>query len=476
MGDSTTGRQERKRKGNNQRKTGRQGTGGLASMPLLYPDLAGIDIGSRVHYVSVPADRSPDPVRTFGCTTPDLVEMARWLKDCGITHAAMESTGVYWVPVATVLEAEGLRVALVDARESHRLSARKTDVHDCQWIRQLYACGLLRGAFRPASEILPLRSYWRQRQEIVSLCATALHHMHKALELMNLQLHKVVTDIAGATGMRIIRAIVEGQRDPESFLPMVHRACKSAPEEFVKALTGHYAAEHLFALRQALDRYDMYQRQIAELDGELHRATREFASARPRDCGAQEQAQGKPRRGRRKNQCHFDLADEALRMAGVDLTRIEGIDALTAFTIITEQGVDMSPFPTEKHFASHLGLCPDNQITGGRVRKKSTRRVASRAARALRVAAQSLARSKTALGAFYRRIRGRCGAAKAIVATAHKLAKIIYRMLKRGEQYVARGQEEYERKYQERLLKNLARQASRMGCQLIVENSGEVLS
>lgn len=450
--------------------------GELQTLPLLYPDLAGIDIGSREHYVSVPPERSERSVRTFGCTTPELVEMVNWLKVCGITHVVMESTGVYWVPVAMVLEEAGLAVALVDARESHRLSARKSDVYDCQWIRQLYACGLLRNAFRPATQMLLLRSYWRQRQELVSLCATSLHHMQKALELMNVQLHKVVTDIAGVTGMRILRSIVSGQRDPRSFLPMVHRNCKSSSTEFINALTGHYAPEHVFALRQALGRYDLYQGQIAELDGELQRCLHVIAPADNAEPAPAPAERNRPVAKRRKNQCHFDLAAEVQRMTGVDLTQIEGIDALTAFTVITEQGIDMSRFPTEKHFASHLGLCPNNQITGGRVRNKRTRRVRSRAAHALRLAAQSLARSKTALGAFYRRIKARHGAAKANVATAHKLAKIIYRMLKHGEHYVARGQTEYEKRYRERLLKNLKRQAQTLGCEVLVLETGEVLS
>ena len=472
MGNSSTTGQKKTGKKDGRRYT----TGELETMPLLYPNLAGIDVGSREHYVSVPAGRSEKLVRTFGCTTPDLVGMANWLKDCGITHVAMESTGVYWVPVATILEAAGLEVAMVDARESHRLSARKTDVYDCQWIRQLYACGLLRGAFRPAADMLPLRSYWRQRQELVSLCATSIHHMHKSLELMNLQLHKTVADIAGVTGMKIVRAIVSGKTDPQGFAHLIHPNCKAAPEDFVKALTGHYAGDQLFALRQALRRYDMYQEQIAELDAELYRATQALVPAQNWDSDAAAPAP-KGRDGkRRKNQSHFNLAAEVQRLAGVDLTRIEGVDSRTAFTVITEQGRDMSRFPTAKHFASHLGLCPNNQITGGRVRRKSTRRVHSRASQALRVAAQSLARSKTALGGFYRRKRSQCGAAKAIVATAHKLAKAIYHMLKHGEEYVARGAEEYEKQYRARLLKNLARQAKTLGCEVLVLGTGEVLS
>lgn len=472
--DNCSTEQSRNKKG---RKTkNRYSIGDLQTMPLLYPDLAGIDVGSRIHYVSVPDDRSENPVRTFGCTTPDIVEMANWLKQCGITHVVMESTGVYWVPVTIVLEDMGLKIALVDARESHRLSARKTDVHDCQWIRKLYSCGLLRDAFRPDPKILSMRSYWRQRQELVSMCATSLHHMQKALELMNVQLHKIITDIAGSTGMQIIRAIVAGKRDPEVFAQMAHPNCKASPEEFVKALTGHYAQEQVFALSQALCRYDLYQGQIAELDTHLDFCLQQCPLSKEQSHEAVPEERKRRSSKRRKNQCHFDLSHEIRRFTGVDLTRIEGIDALTAFTVITEQGVDMSPFPTEKHFASHLGLCPNNEITGGRIRKKRTRRVQSRAAHALRLAAQSLARSKSALGAFYRRMRARHGAAKANVATAHKLAKIIYRMLKYGEQYVAQGLDDYEKQYQERLLKNLKRQAKTLGCEVLVLDTGEVLS
>jgi len=448
----------------------------LETLPLLYPNLAGIDVGARTHYVSVPADRADPPVRTFGCTTPDLAALAAWLKQCGITHAVLESTGVYWIPVATVLEAEGLAVALVDAREAHRLSARKTDVHDCQWIRQLYACGLLGNAFRPAPALLPARALWRQRRELVDLCATALHHLHKALELMNLQLHKVLADVAGATGLDIVRAVVRGERDPEAFLRFVRPGCKGSHDDFRKALTGHYAAEHVFALRQALARFDLYQEQIAQLDAELEGCLRKLpaAAAFTPETPA---PPAKTRDGkRRKNQSHIDLAREVQRLTGVDLTRIEGIDALTAFTVVAEQGVDMSAFPTEKHFASHLGLCPNHAITGGRIRKRRTRRVHSRAAQALRLAAQSVARSRTALGAFYRRMRARHGAPKAIVATAHKLAKYIYRMLKYGEAYVAKGVEEYEAQYRERALKGMAKQLRTMGYQILDKQTGEILS
>lgn len=353
------------RRSKNRQKSTHRSIGDLQTMPLLYPNLAGIDIGSRTHYVSVPMDRCKNPVRTFGCTTPDILEMADWLKQCSITHVVMESTGVYWVPVAIVLEEMGFKIALVDARESHRLSARKTDVHDCQWIRKLYACGLLRNAFRPDSQILLMRSYWRQRQELISMCATSLHHMQKALELMNVQLHKVITDIAGSTGMKIIRSIITGKRDPKVFAQMAHPNCKASPEEFVKALTGHYAQEQVFALSQALHRYDLYQEQIAELDTQLDCFLQQYPFPEKELSENTPKVQKRRRNKRRKNQCHFDLSYEMQRITSVDLTRIEGVDALTAFTVITEQGVDMNHFATEKHFASHLGLCPNNEITGG---------------------------------------------------------------------------------------------------------------
>lgn len=470
MGNRITG------KAGHGKKSGRYEFDHLQTLPLYYPNLAGIDVGSREHYVSVPNDRCMRPVRKFGCTTADLLEMAVWLKMNGITHVVMESTGVYWVPVTGILEEQGFEVSLVDAREAHRLSVRKSDVQDCQWIRQLFACGLLRHVFRPSSQVRVLRSYARQRGELVQMCATAIHHMQKALELMNVQLHKVISDIAGLTGLKIIAAIVSGKRDPRELAEMAHQACKSSRDEFVKALTGHYAQDQVFALRQALQRYESFQAQIAELDKRLQKSFDALPDSEKLDSETPKPV-SKSRDGkRRKNQFHFDLAAEVQRIIGVDLTRIEGIDALTAFTVISEQGFDMSAFPSEKHFASHLGLCPNNEITGGRVRKKRTRRVKCRAARALRLAAQSLARSKTALGAFYRRLKARLGAAKANVATANKLAKIIYRMLKHGEQYVSKGAEAYEKQYHERLLKNLKRQAKLLGLEILVQETGEVLS
>ena len=464
------------------RRTRKQGVQGVQSrkkgrvaLKEKHPNAAGIDVGSKVHYVAVPVDRDEDPVRHFGCLTPDLHEMARWLRGCGVTTVALESTGVYWIPVVQVLEEYALEVLLVDARHARNVPGRKSDVQDCQWLQELHTYGLLSGAFRPSQEIAPLRSYWRQRAGLVESCSKQIHLMQKALEQMNLQLHKVLSDVTGVTGLTIIRAIVAGERDAVRLAQMRHPCVKQSEETYVKALTGGYRAEHLFALQQALELYDVFQEKIAACDHQM-RGYMESLEARGdrRDFAAK--ARKKSKTKRRKNEPYFDLREELYCLTGVDLTQINGIDAMTAQTVITEQGVDMSVFPSEKHFSSHLGLCPNNRITGGKVFKTKTRKVQSRAAKALRVAAQSLHGSKTALGAYYRRARARLGPAKAITATAHKLAILIYRMLKYGEDYVDKGQEYYEQQYEQRKLQALVNQAKRMGYQLVRAKTGEVFS
>lgn len=438
-------------------------------------DAAGIDVGSRVHYVAVPPGRAHSPVRKFGCLTPDLHELAKWLKTCEVSTVVMESTGVYWIPIMEVLESYDLEVLLVDARHARNVPGRKSDVEDCQWLQELHTYGLLSPAFRPHHDMVPLRNYWRQRADLVQQCTRQIHHMQKSLEQMNIQLHKVLSDITGLSGMKIIRSVVDGKRDPLILARMRHSSVKNSEDTFVKALTGNYREDHLFALQQALELYDIYQDKIADIDSQIQRY---MSRLQPKSTPKQTLTlpTKKTKRKRRKNQPHFDLALELQRLSGVDLTQIDGINAMTAQTIITEQGIDMSPFPSEKHFASHLGLCPNHQITGGKIIKRKSRKVQSRAAKALRVAAQSLHRSRTALGAFFRRMRAKLGPAKAITATAHKLAKLIYRMLKYGQDYVDIGQDAYEQQGQERLMKNLLRQAKKMGCELIITETGEVVS
>jgi len=435
---------------------------------------AGIDIGSREHYVAVPSDRDSQAVRSFGCLTPDLHDMARWLNACGITSVAIESTGVYWIPVVEILEDHDLEVYLINARHVKGVPGRKSDVQDCQWIQQLHSYGLLSSSFRPPPEIQSLRSYWRQRACLVELCSQQIQRMQKSLEQMNLQLHKVLSDITGKTGMAIIRSILKGERDPKVLVQLKHALVKSSDEVLIKALTGNYREEHVFALKQAVELHDTFQNKIAECDSQVQTVMTALES-----MGDTPKRTTRPKlmtRKRRKNQPNFDLRNHLYQTTGVDLTQIDGIDAMTAQTVISECGFDMTPFRTEKHFSSWLGLCPNNKITGGKVYSSRTRKVFNRVASALRIAAQSLHGSSTALGAFYRRMRTRIGAPKAVTATAHKLAKLIYRMLKYGEDYVDKGQEHYEKQHQERIMKNIKNRAKQLGYQLLNPNTGEVVS
>lgn len=441
----------------------------------MHPNAAGIDIGSKVHYVAVPEDRCEEPVRNCGCLTPDLHQMAQWLKSCGITTVGMESTGVYWIPVARILEEYGLEVVLTDARNVRSVPGRKSDVLDCQWLQELHSYGLLKAAFRPTKELEILRTYWRHRASLVQGCSAEILHLQKALEQMNLQLHKVISDISGVTGMKIIRAIVAGERDPLTLAKMKHKKVKSSEETIAKALTGHYREDHLFTLGQALESYDFIQRRIRECDARIEQYLRRFEtridSPTQTTCPKR-----KKKTSRRKNQPYFDLSEELRRILGVDLTSIDGIEAMTALTVISEQGFDMSQFPTEKHFTSHLGLCPNNRVTGGKVKRRRTRKVESHAATSLRIAAQALHDSKSALGAFSRRMKARLGPAKATTATARKLAVLIYRMLKHGQDYVDRGQEFYEEHYRLQRERTLMKQAQIMGFQLVPLPTGDSVS
>ncbi len=445
-------------------------TSPLRGLRQIQPNAAGIDVGSTVHYVAVPEDRAKESVRHFGCYTQDLCALAQWLTECGVETVAMESTGVYWVPLFQVLETAGLEVKLVDARHVANVPGKETDVDDCRWLQQLHSYGLLRGCFRPADEVAVLRSYWRQRSAHVETGARAIHLMQKALEQMNVQLHKALSDISGVTGMKILRAIVAGERDPRVLARHRDGKVKRSEAELVAALTGDWREEHLFALHQALAQYDFAQAQLMECDAQIEARLKRVASkVDPQTLPV------RPPRPRRKNQPHFDLRTELVRITGVDLCRIDGIDALTAYTVLTESGFTVGEdFVTEKHYASWLGLSPHNKITGGKVRSRHTRPVHNRAATALRVAAQSLERSQSALGAFYRRMKSRHGAPKAITATAHKLACLIYRMLRFGMEYVDRGAQAYEAQQRERRLRHVQRQAANLGYALVAVAQGPV--
>jgi transposase len=431
----------------------------------IQPNAAGIDIGSEEIYVCIPTGRDRQRIRVFSTFTSDLHALADWVVASRVESVAMESTSIYWIPLFDILEDNGIEVCLVNARHLKNVTGRKTDVSDCEWLFQLHTYGLLRGSFHPPDEIRALRALARHREMLVRYRAAHIQHMQKALDLMNIKLTLVLSDITGATGMTIIRAIVAGEHDPHVLAQYRHGRCKRSQEEIAEALTGHYRREHLFALQQAVELYDVYGQQIAAVDTALATLYAEIAETAPTNEGeVTTTTPPTPRKQkRRKNQAHFDLAGALYHMVGVDLTQIDGIDALTAQVVLTEVGMDMSKWRTEKHFTSWLGLSPNNEITGGKVKRRRTRKTDNRANHALRMAAQSLARSDSALGAFYRRIKARHGAPKAIVATAHKLARILYHMLKHRVDYRDPGADYYNAQQHERAIKRLHRQAARLG-------------
>ena len=418
------------------------------------PYAAGIDVGCRSHFVAVPEGSCEQPVREFSSFTDDLHQMADWLLDCGVTRVVMESTGIYWIPVFEILESRGLEVRLVNARHVKNVPGRKSDVLDCQWLQRLHSYGLLEGAFRPAEHVCTLRAYVRQRMNLVRYAASHIQHMQKALAQMNLQLANVVADITGATGMRIIRAVLDGERDPLVLARLRDRRCKNSEQTIARSLNGNFRPEHLFSLKQAVELYEFYQSQIAECDQQILGQLASFDAADASGNGPDDKPPA-------------SLGEALQRMSGVDLTRIDGIDINSALKIIAEIGIDMSRWKSAKHFASWLGLCPGTKVSGGKVLSAKSKPVANRAAATLRMAAFTLFRSKSALGAYLRRQRSRLGAPKAITATAHKLARLVYTMLKHGTVYVDAGQEYYEERYRTRVVQNLKRKAQELGFSLV---------
>jgi transposase len=433
---------------------------------------AGIDVHAAQHWVAVPAEAAPSPpadhppnlpphVRKFGACTADLDALAEWLAACGITTVAMESTGVYWIPL---LERRGFRVSLVDPRQTRQVSGRpKTDVLDCQWIQRLHSYGLLAASFRPEDQVVVLRGYLRQRQMLTRYAGQHVQHLQKALEQMNVKLTEVVSDVTGVTGLAIIRAILAGQRDPLALARLRHDRCRRTEAEIARALYGTWRAEHLFALGQALELYETYQAKLRACDACIERHLQTFAD----QTGGKKLEQKARRRSRPRHEPAFDVRAALFRFSGADLTVIEGIDRTTALTILSEIGRDMSKWPTVKHFTSWLGLCPQHRGSAGKVKSRHTRRGANPAARALRLAGQGCHHAKNALGAFYRRIQARCGGPKAVVATARKIAERVYRLLKYGEAYVRQEMAAAEEAYRARLLNGLARKATELGYQLV---------
>lgn len=434
-------------------------------LTITHPNACGIDVGSASHFIAVPADRCDESVREFSSFTSDLYRIAGWLAECGVDTVVMESTGVYWIPLYELLDSRGFEVKLVDARRVKNVPGRKSDVLDCQWLQELHTYGLLEGAFRPEDQIVVLRSYLRQRAMLVRSAASHIQHMQKALSQMNLQLHNVISDITGVTGLKIIRAIVAGQRDRQMLASMRDPKCKNSAETIAKSLEGNYRMEHLFSLKQALELYDFYHDKIDECDREIEGHLQRLNKAAP----TIDKSLPKARCARRldRNRVGFDARKYLFEMTGVDLTQIDGIDTSTALVVISEIGCDMTKWPTGKHFGSWMCLAPGSKISGGKVLSTKTKPGANRAANALRQAAQSLHHSQSALGAYFRRMRGRLGAPKAITATAYKLARMIYSMLKYGTEYVDAGQQAYEERYRDRALRNLQRNARHFGYELV---------
>ena len=439
---------------------GRRKLGGL---PIVNQMAAGIDVGSRFHVVAVPPDLSEEPVRTFQAFTADLVRMADWLKFLGIKTVAMESTGVYWIPAYEILQSRGVEVVVANARESRSVPGRKSDVNDAQWLQRLHACGLLRASFRPSGDIAALRAYLRLRERHLDYAAAHIQHMQKALTFMNLQLHHVVTDVTGATGMRIIRAIVSGERDPTVLAAMRDRNCKSSVETIRAGLVGNYQPEHVFALQQALALYDFYHARIEECDIQIERTLSVLSANKfpPEEPLLKTRSQASKSNGPR-----FDVRRAMYELTGVDLTQIHGIGPYLALRLVGECGTDLGRWPTVKHFTSWLTLSPGCKISGGKTLSSRTRKTTNRVAALLRLAAVTVGKTNTALGAFYRRLAARIGKAKAVTATARKIAVLFYNAMRYGLKYADPGADHYEKRYKERVIKQLHRRAAELGFSL----------
>jgi transposase len=448
-------------------------------LEITNPHAAGIDVHTREHWVGVPAasvpvsakDHStnlPPHVRSFGTCTADLELLADWLEECGITTVAMESTGVYWIPLFELLEKRGFEVFLVDPRQTRQVSGRpKSDVRDCQWIQRLHSYGLLSPSFRPSDEVCVLRGYLRQRQLLIGDAGRSIQHMQKALEQMNVKLTEAVSDITGVTGTRIIKAILRGERDPKALAKLRHENCKKTEEQIARALQGNWREEHLFALKLAQKKYEFERRQLSQCDTAIEKYLKTMA-----DQSGGEILEPKPKkRGISPTQPKFDARTLLFQFSGKDLTLIEGIEQSSALTILSEIGYDMSKWPTEEHFTSWLGLCPQHRGSANKIKNRRLRGGANRAARAFRLGAQGCHHAKNAMGAFYRRIQARAGGGKAIVATARKIAERVYRLLKFGAAYVRQAMNEYENAYRVKLTKGLAKKAAELGFKLVPEQA-----
>jgi transposase len=424
----------------------------------VFPNAAGIDVGGSSHWVAVPRSATDEPVREFGAMTDDLNAMADWLLGCGVDTVALESTGVYWIPVYEVLEQRGLKVWLVDARQMKYVPGRKSDVQDCQWLQKLMSLGLLRAAWRPDGEVCVVRAVARQREVLLTEQTRWVQRMQKALVQMNIQLTEVLSDVMGQTGQAIIRAIVAGERDPQVLARHRHGRVKASAQEITRALTGNWRDEHLFVLGQALAMYDDMARHLGECDAKLRALLSERGTGRVE--------LGTPPRAGTRSCAQFEVRQALANWAGVDLTRINGLGVTVVMKLLSEIGPDLSRFATVKHFCSWLALCPATKISGGKVLSSGTRRSANRARQALKMAAMTLSHCDSALGAFYRRLCTRMDKPRANTAVAHKLARMVYFMLTRGEAFVDQGQQRYEEQQRQRSIAALKRRAAALLFQL----------
>jgi len=450
-------------------------------LDVVHPHAAGIDVGNKSHFVAVRPDRDAEPVREFGSWTADLHRMADWLAARGVKQVAMQSTGVYWIAVYDVLQARGFAVCLTNARDTKNLPGRKSDVQESQWLLKLHTYGLLRNSFRPPEEIRSLRTLWRLRSRHVQDAGREIQHMQKALTTMNVQLANVISDVSGVTGQAIIRAILQGERDPHQLAALRHYRIQASAEEIARSLEGHWQEDVLFELRQAVERYDFCQQQIAACDQRLAQnlgvlPSRTIAEVEPAAAApathrpAEGKREHKRKRGRgkpRKNEPQFDLQEELQRICGVNLPTIDGVDVMTTQTWVSELGTDMRPWPTEDHLVSWLNLSPKRQISGGKLIKHERNKAKNRVAEALRMAASTLRESDSYLGARFRSLRGRLGPGKAIKAMAAHLARLIYRMLTRGQDWVDHGAEVYQKRREERERRALERKAGALGLRLV---------
>lgn len=434
-------------------------------MYICHPNAAGIDIGATKHYVAVPSDRAKENVRSFGCFTADLYELMHWLKECRIDTVAMESTSVYWIPVFKILEMNGVEVYLVNAYKSKSVPGRKTDVQDCQWLQQLHSYGLLQASFQLNQKIKPLRTILRYRDSLISQSAAEVQRMQKCLTQMNIQLHNVISDITGESGMKILHAIINGERNPQSLAGLCNDRIKASREVVIKSLESTWDTDHLFVLQQCLSIYEFYQKSIDQCDKEIENLLINMEKKE-----GTEQVPRSSKRSQTRKQTNiplFDIRSHLYKITGVDLTRIDGLNSYSCLVILSEIGTDMSRWPTVKHFISWLGLCPQNKISGDRVISSRTSRAKNKASIMFRTVVQTLSHNKSAMGAYYRRLRARLGPAKACGAASRKIAEMFYRMLSNRIEYIDVGEEKYMQQFKEKQLKTLRKRAEIMGYDLV---------